>query len=142
MEGVKALSLDIKSTEKVIYLTFDCGYEYENLTSVNLDTLADKQVTAAFFCTLDYLEDAPEIAARMINEGHTVGNHSTTHPSDSSLLTREKLAWELLGVHNYLRTNFGYRSLNNVVFIFRYILPTIPSLPEKIFIDPVLQFYW
>jgi len=108
--GTGALAWDNVTQEKVLYLTFDCGYEYENLTSVILDTLADKQVTAAFFCTLDYLEDAPEIAARMINEGHTVGNHSTTHPSDSSLLTREKLAWELLGVHNYLRVNFGYES--------------------------------
>ena len=46
----------------------------------------------------------------MINEGHIVGNHSTTHPSDSSALSREKMAWELLGVHNYLRVNFGYNS--------------------------------
>lgn len=108
--GTNALAWDNVSEEKVLYLTFDCGYEYQNLTSVILDTLAEKQVSAAFFCTLDYLEDAPEIAARMINEGHILGNHSTTHPSDSSQLTREKLAWELLGVHNYLRVNFGYDS--------------------------------
>ncbi|MBQ8803527.1 MAG: polysaccharide deacetylase family protein [Tyzzerella sp.] len=105
-----ALAWDNKSEDKVLYLTFDCGYEYENLTGDILDTLKEKNVPAAFFCTLDYLEDAPEFAARMINEGHIVGNHSTTHPSDSSALSREELAWELLGVHNYLRTNFGYES--------------------------------
>lgn len=105
-----ALTWDNKTEEKVLYLTFDCGYEYENLTGNILDTLKEKSVPAAFFCTLDYLEDAPEFAARMINEGHIVGNHSTTHPSDSSALSREELAWELLGVHNYLRTNFGYKS--------------------------------
>ncbi len=105
-----ALAWDNKTEEKVLYLTWDCGYEYENLTGKILDTLKEKNVPAAFFCTLDYLEDAPEFVVRMINEGHIVGNHSTTHPSDSSKLSREKLAWELLGVHNYLRTNFGYRS--------------------------------
>lgn len=105
-----ALAWDNKTEGKVLYLTFDCGYEYENLTGDILDTLKEKDVPAAFFCTLDYLEDAPEFVTRMINEGHIVGNHSTTHPSDSSALSREELAWELLGVHNYLRTNFGYRS--------------------------------
>ncbi len=105
-----ALTWDNKTEEKVLYLTWDCGYEYENLTGKILDTLKEKNVPAAFFCTLDYLKDAPEFVTRMIAEGHVVGNHSTTHPSDSSALTREKLAWELLGVHNYLRTNFGYRS--------------------------------
>lgn len=105
---LNALAWDNKTGEKVLYLTFDCGYAYGTLISDMLDTLAAKNVPAAFFCTLDYLEEDPEGAARMIAEGHTVGNHSTTHPSDCSALTREKLAEELLGVHNYLRVNFGY----------------------------------
>ncbi|MBQ8288379.1 MAG: polysaccharide deacetylase family protein [Clostridia bacterium] len=106
--GLSALTWDNKTEEKVLYLTFDCGYEYKNLTSEMLDTLKEKGVTATFFCTLDYLEQAPAVVARMIKEGHIVGNHSTTHPSDCSALTREEMAWEILGVHNYLRTNFGY----------------------------------
>ncbi len=108
--GTNALTWDNVTDEKVLYLTFDCGYEYENLSTIILDTLAEKQVSAAFFLTMDYLKSAPDITARMINDGHTVGNHSTTHPSDSSLLTREELARELLGVHNYLLANFGYES--------------------------------
>ncbi|MGN1442801.1 MAG: polysaccharide deacetylase family protein, partial [Acutalibacteraceae bacterium] len=44
-----ALTLDRKSKEKVLYLTFDCGWEYENLTSKVLDTLKGKKVPAAFF---------------------------------------------------------------------------------------------
>lgn len=104
-----ALAWDNKSTEKVLYLTFDCGYEYGTLTSDILDVLAEKDVPAAFFCTLGYLREAPEVVARMLAEGHVVGNHSTTHP-DCTTVTREKLAWELLGVENYLRVNFGYSS--------------------------------
>lgn len=108
--GTNALAWDNKSEEKVLYLTFDCGYKYKDLVDRILDTLGEKDVPAAFFCTMDYLEDAPEAVVRMIEEGHIVGNHSTTHPVDSSALSREKLAWELLGVENYLRENFGYTS--------------------------------
>ena len=57
--------------EKVIYLTFDCGYE-NGYTAKILDTLKEKQVTAAFFCTLPQVKENPEIIARMINEGHIV----------------------------------------------------------------------
>ena len=105
--GTNALAWDNKSGEKVLYLTFDCGYKYGELTSQMLDTLKDKNVKAAFFCTMDYLDDEPAVISRMIAEGHTVGNHSTTHP-DCTTLSREQFAKELLGVHNYMRVNFGY----------------------------------
>ncbi|MBR2876858.1 MAG: polysaccharide deacetylase family protein [Clostridia bacterium] len=96
------------SGEKVIYLTFDCGYE-NGYTSKILDVLKAKGVPAAFFVTLPYLESAPEVAARMINEGHVVGNHSDTHP-DFSTISRTKMAKEIENVENYLRVHFGYAS--------------------------------
>ena len=102
-----ALTLDRKSKEKVLYLTFDCGWEYENLTSKVLDTLKEKNVPAAFFCTLDHIKRQPELIARMIKEGHIVGNHSATHPSFASI-SREKMADEIETTENYLRENFGY----------------------------------
>ena len=105
-----ALAWDNKTGGKILYLTFDCGYEYENLTSEMLDTLKEKNVKAAFFCTMSYLKTAPNVVTRMINEGHIVGNHTTNHPSNSAALTRTELAEELLGVHNYLRVKFGYNS--------------------------------
>ncbi|MBQ7324672.1 MAG: polysaccharide deacetylase family protein [Clostridia bacterium] len=108
--GYSTLTWDNKTEEKVLYLTFDCGYEYKNFTSLILDTLKEKDVPATFFCTLPFLKEVPETVARMINEGHNVGNHSVTHPSDCSALSREELAKELLGVHNHLRVNFGYES--------------------------------
>ena len=108
--GTNALAWDNKTNGKILYLTFDCGYEYKNLTSLMLDTLSEKGVKGAFFCTLPYIKEAPEVVARMINEGHIVGNHTVNHPSDSATLSRTELARELLGVHNYLRVNFGYDS--------------------------------
>ena len=101
-----AVCNDNKSTEKVLYLTFDCGYENGN-TAIILDVLKEKQVPAAFFCTVDEMRGAPEIVARMINEGHIVGNHSVTHPHFSAI-SREKMTQEIIEADNYLRQNFGY----------------------------------
>ena len=106
MEKYGAFTLDT-SGEKVLYLTFDCGYEYENLTSKVLDVLKEKGVTATFFCTLDHIKKETDLIARMIKEGHIVGNHSTTHPSFASI-SREKMAKEIEETENYLRENFGY----------------------------------
>lgn len=102
-----ALCLDT-SGEKVIYLTFDCGYE-NGCTNEILDVLKEKEVPAAFFVTLPYLKSAPEVAARMILEGHVVGNHSDTHPNFSTI-SRTEMAKEIENVDNYLRTHFGYSS--------------------------------
>ena len=108
-EKYGGFTFDNKSEEKVVYLTFDCGYEYEGLTGDILDTLNGKKVPATFFCTLDYLKSEPEFVARMINEGHIVGNHSASHPSFAEI-GREKMAKELETFENYLRSNFGYAS--------------------------------
>lgn len=102
-----ALTLDRKSTGKVLYLTFDCGWEYENLTSKVLDTLKEKDVPAAFFCTLDHIKKQPDLIGRMIKEGHIVGNHSDTHPSFPEI-SRNQMAKEIENTENYLRENFGY----------------------------------
>ncbi len=102
-----AVTLDTVSKDKVLYLTFDCGYEYENLTARILDVLKEKNVPAAFFCALDHIRAEQDLIARMIKEGHIVGNHSSTHPSFADI-TREQMAKEIEETENYLRENFGY----------------------------------
>lgn len=102
-----ALTLDRTSGKNTLYLTFDCGWEHDNLTSRVLDTLEEKNVPAAFFCTLDHIQKQPELITRMIKEGHIVGNHSATHPSFAGI-SREKMAGEIEKTENYLRENFGY----------------------------------
>ncbi len=105
-EKYGAFTLDTTG-EKVLYLTFDCGYEYENLTSRVLDVLKEKGVSATFFCTLDHIKKETNLIARMIKEGHIVGNHSTTHPSFAAI-NRTKMAKEIEETENYLRETFGY----------------------------------
>ncbi len=106
-EKYGAVTLDTVSKDKVLYLTFDCGYEYENLTQKVLDVLKEKNVPATFFCTLDHIKSEHSLISRMITEGHIVGNHSTTHPSFADI-TREQMAKEIEDTENYLRENFGY----------------------------------
>lgn len=70
--------------EKVIYLTFDCGYENGN-TGAILDALKKHNVPATFFVVGHYLESAPDMVKRMVEEGHTVGNHTYHHPDMSKI---------------------------------------------------------
>jgi len=107
-KSFNAITYDAKSTEKVLYLTFDCGYE-NGYTFDVLDTLKEKNVSAAFFCTLDHIKVEPELIARMIKEGHIVGNHSTKHPNFSKI-DRTRMANEIQTVENHLRSEFGYSS--------------------------------
>ncbi len=65
---------------KVVYLSFDEGYEYKDNTSHILDTLKAKGVKATFFVTGTYVRDNPALVRRMVAEGHVVGNHTWTHP--------------------------------------------------------------
>ncbi|MBP5605523.1 MAG: polysaccharide deacetylase family protein, partial [Ruminiclostridium sp.] len=66
--------------KNVVYLTFDEGYEFNENTTKILNILAAKNVKAVFFVTMDFAKKRPDLVKRMINEGHIVGNHSTTHP--------------------------------------------------------------
>jgi len=105
-KGYNAVTYDNQSTDKVLYLTFDCGYE-NGLTNKVLDVLQDKNVKAAFFCTLDHIKAEPELIARMIKEGHIVGNHSAKHPNFSKI-SRAEMAREIETCDNFLREHFGY----------------------------------
>lgn len=107
-KGYRAVCYDSKSTQKVLYLTFDCGWE-NGYTDKVLDILKEKNVPAAFFCTLDHIKTSPELIARMINDGHIVGNHSAKHPNFAEI-DRQRMADEILECDNYLRTTYGYSS--------------------------------
>ncbi len=92
-------------SRKVIYLTFDEGYE-NGCTSQILDTLKANDVPAAFFVTKSYIQSEPELVKRMVNEGHVVGNHSVTHP-DLTALTDEQIAEEINGCAEYFKEITG-----------------------------------
>ena len=82
------------SEEKVIYLTFDAGFENGNTPAI-LDALKKHSVPAAFFLVGNYLETSPELVTRMVEEGHTVGNHTYHHPDMGSISDQAAFQKEL-----------------------------------------------
>lgn len=84
-------------SEKVLYLTFDEGYE-NGFTGQILDTLKEKGVPAAFFITGPYLEKNGDLIKRMIDEGHIVGNHTVNHPNMPSKGTKAAMQEEILNL--------------------------------------------
>ena len=80
--------------EKVLYLTFDAGYENGNTPAI-LDALKKHQVPAAFFVVGNYLETSPDLVKRMLSEGHIVANHTYHHPDMSKIASKEDFQREL-----------------------------------------------
>ena len=72
------------TSKKVIYLTFDCGYE-NGFTEPILDALKKHNAPAAFFVVGNMIESAPDIIRRMAEDGHIVGNHTFHHPDMSAI---------------------------------------------------------
>ena len=85
--------------EKIIYLTFDAGYENGNTPAI-LDALKKHNVSATFFVVGTYLESQPDLILRMKNEGHTVGNHTWHHPDMSQLASKDAFEKELKDVED------------------------------------------
>lgn len=80
--------------EKILYLTFDNGYENGYTASI-LDALKKEKVPGTFFLTGHYVESATDLVNRMIKEGHEIGNHSYGHPNMANLSeTRMKEEWQ------------------------------------------------
>lgn len=92
-------------TQNIIYLTFDEGYE-NGYTSKILDTLRDNNVKAAFFITGPYLNEQQELVRRMVEEGHTVGNHTIHHPSLPEK-SDSQIEEEVLGLERAFTEKFG-----------------------------------
>ena len=83
--------------EKILYLTFDAGYENGNTPAI-LEALKKHQAPAVFFAVGNFIKDNPDLIKRMITEGHIVGNHTMTHPDMSQISSMESFQKELEGV--------------------------------------------
>ena len=83
--------------QKVIYLTFDAGFENGNTPAI-LDALKKHNVPATFFVVGNFLSDNPDLIKRMVEEGHIVGNHTYTHPDMSKISTMESFSKEIQDV--------------------------------------------
>ncbi len=92
--------------QKVIYLTFDCGYE-NGYTEKILDALKKHHAPAAFFVVGHMIESAPDIVRRMAAEGHVVGNHTFHHPDMSAISQQDAFQEELDSLAELYRQTTG-----------------------------------
>ena len=94
------------TAEKVLYLTFDAGYE-NGCTEKILDVLKKHEVPAAFFLVGNYMEKNADLVRRMVEEGHIVGNHTMHHPDMSKLSTKEAFSKELTDLEDLFKEVTG-----------------------------------
>lgn len=101
---------DIKAAEsgdKVIYLTFDAGYENGNIERI-LDTLKKHNAPAAFFVLKNLVERNTDLVKRMHSEGHLVCNHTMTHPDMTKLTEKARFDLQLSQLNNLIREKCGF----------------------------------
>ena len=94
------------TSEKVIYLTFDAGYE-NGCTAKILDVLQKHQVKAAFFLVGNYIEKNADLVRRMVKEGHIVGNHTMHHYDMSKLSDKASFTSELTDLETLYKDTTG-----------------------------------
>ena len=89
------------SEEKVIYLTFDAGYENGNVERI-LNVLKTENVKAAFFVLENLIQKNGSLIKRMVDEGHLVCNHTSKHLDVTKCNTVDEFREEL----EYLESEF------------------------------------
>lgn len=95
-----------ESEDKVIYLTFDAGYENGNIARV-LDALKKNDVKGAFFVLENLAIRNPELIKRMADEGHLICNHTRSHPDMTKLTDKSRFALQLSSLEDTLREKCG-----------------------------------
>ncbi len=94
------------TTDKVIYLTFDAGYENGNTAPI-LDALKKHNAPATFFVVGTFIKENPDLVKRMTEEGHIVGNHTYSHPDMSQIADKESFQHELKQVEDLYEQAVG-----------------------------------
>ncbi len=94
-------------TDKVVYLTFDAGYENGNVERI-LNVLKEEKVSGAFFVLEHLITANTDLVMRMVEEGHLVCNHTLRHRDMSKISSREELERELGGLESLLYEKTGH----------------------------------
>jgi peptidoglycan/xylan/chitin deacetylase (PgdA/CDA1 family) len=90
---LKALHDNKRIKENVIALTFDDGPTL--FTSQILDLLKIYNQKATFFCIGKQVEKFPELALRIVKEGHIIGNHTYSHSEKTGWMGVQKMKKEI-----------------------------------------------
>ena len=94
------------SEDKVIYLTFDAGYENGNVERI-LNVLKEEDVPAAFFILDNLILKNTDLVKRMAEDGHTVCNHTMKHRDMTKVTDLETFRAELDGLATLYEEKIG-----------------------------------
>jgi len=92
--------------EKVIYLTFDAGYENGNIERI-LDVLKEKEVQGAFFVLGHLIEKNTDLVKRMVNDGHLVCNHTMSHKNMAKITNEKEFKEEIVKLEKLYTEKIG-----------------------------------
>ena len=110
IEKYEGYSLDKNHTdygsEKVIYLTFDAGYENGNISKI-LDILKEREVPAAFFVLSNIIKKDTDLIKRMVEDGHTVCNHTASHRDMTKIKNVDEFRYELEALESVYKEYTG-----------------------------------
>ncbi len=95
----------VENNEKVVYLTFDVGYENGNVEKI-MDILRDEKINGSFFILENVLLKNTDLVKRMVNEGDLVCNHTANH-NDISEMSLEELKIELETMEKLFKEKIG-----------------------------------
>lgn len=94
--------------EKVIYLTFDAGFENGNTPAI-LDALKKHNVPVTFFLVGNYITSSPDLVKRMVEEGHNVANHTYNHPNMSNISSMDAFRKEIESLEKVFEETTGQK---------------------------------
>lgn len=98
------------TNEKVIYLTFDAGYE-NGYTPAILDALKKHNVHVTFFLVGNFITSSPDLVKRMVEEGHHVANHTYSHPNMSAISSIDTFRRELEDLEAVFENTTGQKMI-------------------------------
>ena len=93
--------------EKVLYLTFDAGYENGNVEKI-LDAMKSEDVKGSFFILENIIQRNTDLVKRMADEGHLICNHTTRHRDMSRVTDKETFGKELSKLEQIYADATGY----------------------------------
>lgn len=106
MANVVPADYVLDPTKKRVAITFDDGPS-PTVTPQVLDTLKKYNAKATFYVLGNKVEESPELAKRIVDEGHEIGNHTWTHPNLVNL-TDEAILDEYTRTTNAIIQATGY----------------------------------
>ena len=90
-----------------VYLTYNFTYEYEGLVQKTLNILKKKNVRCVVFIDKSFAQHYPHMIQQILDDGHILANHCTTHP-DLPTLSIDNIVDEIMDIHNYVKETYGY----------------------------------